>query len=322
MPTASTTASGAAARSASGAGSCAAAASRSRSSRPRERARRLTYLECVVNVSEGRDAGILSVLGASCAGALLDLHADPDHHRAVFTLGGAPDEAAGAARALAATAVPLLDLRTHEGAHPRLGTVDVVPFVPLGKGGAPGPGEHEAAGARDAFAAWAAGELGVPCFLYGPLPGGAVRTLPEVRRRAFRDLGPDFGPARPDPRAGAAAVGARPVLVAWNMWIGGGDVDLARAVAATLRSHAVRALAFDLASGLQVSCNLVAPVEVGPADVFDQASRMLERARAGVTRCELVGLLPAAVLEATPRHRWDELAISPTRTIEAKLGAA
>jgi glutamate formiminotransferase len=197
----------------------------------------------------------------------------------------------------------------------------VVPFVPLGPGGAPGPPVADAVGARDAFAAWASAELGVPCFLYGPLPGGGARTLPEVRRHAFSHLLPDVGGPSPDPRAGAVAVGARGVLVAWNMWLGGGDVAVARDVAAALRSSAVRTLAFDLASGPQVSCNLLTPLEVGPAQVFDEASRLLERAGAGVVRCELVGLVPAAVVEGTPRHRWDELAIAPTRTIEARLGA-
>lgn len=253
---------------------------------------------------------------------MLDLHADPDHHRSVFTLGGTPPLVEEAARALTVEAVSVLDLAPHLGAHPRFGVVDVVPFVPLGRLGAPSARAGEAVPARDAFAKWAADELGIPCFLYGPLQTGALRSLPDVRRGAFRDLEPDVGPRDGHPRAGATAVGARGVLVAWNMWIAGGSAELARSVAAALRSPAVRALGFGLSSGVQVSCNLVDPLRVGPASVFDQASALLASAGAGVERCELVGLTPAAVVEATARHRWTELDLSPERTIEARLGAA
>src|SRR5256885_987430 len=114
-------------------------------------------LECVVNVSEGRDQGTLDELAAACGSDLLDRHVDPDHHRSVFTLVGEE-----APRALAAGAGARLDLRTHTGVHPRLGVVDVVPFVPLA-----GAGLHDAVVARDAFARWAGTELAVPCFLYG-----------------------------------------------------------------------------------------------------------------------------------------------------------
>ena len=152
---------------------------------------------------------------AACAGrALLDVHSDPWHHRSVLTLGG--DDVEAAARAVAAAAVDLLDLSDHEGAHPRLGVVDVVPFVPLprlGGGRRRGADDDlgEALAARDRFARYAADELGVPCFFYGP-----ERSLPEVRRRAFVTEAPDAGPAVPHPSAGAMCVGARPPLVAYN----------------------------------------------------------------------------------------------------------
>lgn len=266
---------------------------------------------------------MLRALVAASEGALVDLHTDRAHHRSVFTLAGRPADVEAAARALAERAVALLDLTVHEGAHPRLGTLDVVPFVPLGPGGAPGPPPAAAVGARERFATWASGALGLPVFLYGPLPGGASRTLPEIRRNAFRGLEPDLGPRTPHPRAGAVAVGARGVLVAWNMWTTGADLPLARSVAASLRSEAVRSLAFDLPSGVQVSCNLVDPLRVGPAQVFDDAAALLEAHGAGIARCELVGLVPAAVLEAAPRHRWHELGLAPDRTLESHLvGAA
>ena len=112
-----------------------------------------------------------------------------------------------------------MNLREHAGVHPRLGVVDVVPFVAL-----PGSTEADALAARDRYGEWSADTLGVPCFRYGP-----ERTLPDVRRGAFRALRPDDGPAEPHPSAGACAVGARPVLVAYNLWLGG-DVSVARRV--------------------------------------------------------------------------------------------
>jgi glutamate formiminotransferase len=277
----------------------------------------LAILECVANVSEGRDPRALTALSEACGGLLLDLHADPDHHRSVFTLAGTADDVLDAARSLARAAVSALDLFGHEGAHPRLGVLDVVPFVPLTP-----PGHLDrAVVARDAFGAWLAGAMGVPCFAYGPLPGGTVRSLPEVRRGAFGMLAPDWGPADPHPTAGATAVGARSVLVAYNLWVTGADATLARSVAAALRGPAVRALGFDLASGVQISCNLIDPYVVGPAQVVDAATALLRPARARVARCELVGLLPASVLEAAPRHRWAELDLGTDRTIEARLEA-
>ncbi|HEX8803351.1 MAG TPA: hypothetical protein VF743_04130, partial [Acidimicrobiales bacterium] len=211
-------------------------------------------LECVVNISEGRRPDVIAAVTAAAGDALLDVHVDPDHNRAVLTLVGE-----AAARAVARTTVAQVDLRHHAGAHPRLGAVDVVPFVPLA-----GSTPADALAARDRFVAWLAGELDVPGFAYGP-----GRTLPEVRRRAFADLTPDAGPDRPHPTAGATAVGARPVLVAWNVWLAEPDVALARSVAAAVRSPQLRTLGLPVAGGAQVSMNLVAPELVGPAEAWD-----------------------------------------------------
>jgi glutamate formiminotransferase / 5-formyltetrahydrofolate cyclo-ligase len=244
---------------------------------------------------------------------LLDLHADPDHHRAVLTFAGPPADVEEAARALARAVLAHLRLTGHDGRHPRLGVLDVVPFVPLGDGRL-----DPAVAARDAFAAWAGDELDLPTFRYGPLPGGE-RSLPAIRRSAFDTLGPDFGPAAPHPTAGATAVGARGVLVAYNLWLSGGDVTVARSIARTLRGPSVRALGFDLAHGVQVSCNLIEPAVVGPAEVFDRVVRLAGDAGAAVERCELVGLLPAAVLQRIPPGRRGVLDLSAERTIEARL---
>lgn len=261
-------------------------------------------LECVVNVSEGGRSDVLAGLAEAAGGALRDLQADAAHGRSVFTLIG--PEAEEGARSLAARAVEVLDLRTHHGAHPRFGVVDVVPFVPL-----EGTGMEEAVGARDGFARWAAGALGLPCFLYGP-----ERDLPHVRRHAFRDLAPDTGPGRPHPTAGAAAVGARPVMVAYNLWLDGSGLERAREAARRLRGPAVRALAFHLGGAVQLSFNLVDPARFGPADAYDGAAALGLR----IARAELVGLAPAAVLEAVDRGRWEQLDLSPDRTIEARAG--
>lgn len=252
-----------------------------------------------MNVSEGRRPDVIAALASVAGQSLLDVHRDPDHHRSVLTLVGEE-----APRAVAAAAVATLDLVAHAGAHPRIGVVDVVPFVPLA-----GSDLDDAVGARDRFAAWAAAELGLPCFLYGP-----ERSLPDVRRSAFDSLAPDVGPLVPHPSAGAVAVGARPVLVAYNVWLAEPDLARARAVAEAVRGRAVRALGLGVGEAVQVSMNLVDPSTVGPADAYDAVA-----SRAAVARAELVGLIPGSVLAAIPRPRWAELDLAEDRTIEARL---
>ena len=278
--------------------------------------RRDIVLECVVNISEGRGAGTLALLAQACRPCLLDLHADADHNRAVLTLAGDDDVVQGAARDLARTAVSLLDLRGHSGVHPRSGVVDVVPWValegwPVRDAAAGTLGAGRALQARDRFAAWASIELGLPVFLYGP-----ERSLPQIRREAWRGLLPDAGPRSPHPTAGSVAVGCRPLMVAYNLWLSGGDVARARSIAGIIRSPAVRALGFGLDGHAQVSCNLVQPLSVGPEQVRDQVAQW-----ADIERCELVGLVPDDVLRAIPPGRWSELDLAPERTIEHRLRA-
>jgi glutamate formiminotransferase len=256
-------------------------------------------LECVVNISEGRDAERIAAIAAAAGRDLLDVHSDGDHHRSVLTLVGEV-----APREVARRAVELLDLREHAGAHPRIGVVDVVPFVALA-----GSTEADAVAARDRFCTWAGDELAVPCFRYGP-----ERSLPDVRRQAFSPLVPDCGPPAPHPTAGAMAVGARPLLVAYNVWLAEPDLALARRVAADLRSPTVRALGLAVGEHVQVSMNLIEPGATGPAEVVDAIA-----ARARVSHCELVGLVPASVLGTTERDRWEELDLAEDRTIEARL---
>jgi glutamate formiminotransferase len=263
-------------------------------------------LECVVNISEGRDAEVLARIAGVGGDAVLDLHRDPHHHRAVLTLAGVE-----AVRAVATSAVEALDLRGHDGVHPRLGVVDVVPFVALA-----GSTPADALAERDAFATWFASQHGVPCFLYGP-----ERTLPEVRRLAFRELAPDVGPGAPHPTAGATAVGHRGVLVAYNVWLSGTDLATAVRLAGQVRRPGIRALGLAVGDRHQVSMNLTDPATVGPATAFDAVAQAAHGA-AEVSGAELVGLLPRAVLDAVPAVRWAELDLAADRTIEARLEAA
>lgn len=261
-------------------------------------------LECVVNVSEGRDQRVLDHLVDAAGTELLDLHGDVDHHRAVLTLLGVD-----APRRVAAAAVEAIDLRRHDGAHPRLGAVDVVPFAPL-----EGSTIGDALTARDDFAAWMGADLAVPVFVYGP-----ERSLPEVRRRAFVDLAPDVGPASPHRTAGACCVGARDVLIAYNVWLQGSSLAQARAVAGEVRGADLRALGLQVGGAVQVSMNLVAPERLGPAAAYDLVAAALDGTGASIERAELVGLLPAAVLDAVDAERWSDLDLSADRTIEARM---
>ena len=256
-------------------------------------------LECVVNISEGRRAEILEQLAEAAGDELLDVHADADHNRSVFTLIGEE-----APRRLAVAAVERLDIGDHQGVHPRIGVVDVVPFVALDTST-----PADALAARDRFCDWAAAELALPCFRYGP-----ERSLPDVRRGAFATLVPDTGPRRPHPRAGGCAVGARGVLVAYNLWLESGDLGLARRIAAGLRGPAVRALGLQVGDHVQVSMNLVDPSVAGPAAVWDRVA-----ASTPIARAELVGLVPRSVLSAIPEERRAELDVTDDRTIEARI---
>lgn len=281
--------------------------------------------ECVINVSEGRDRSVIRALAAAAGVHLLDLHTDGEHHRSVLTLGGPLDTVEAAARSVAREAVSAIDLTTHSGVHPRLGVVDVVPFVPLAAVVAEGDAWAEAVSARDRFAAWAGTELGLPCFLYGP-----ERTLPDIRRHAFASLSPDTGPGGPHPTAGACAVGVRLPLVAYNVWIAGPDhpgrvdgaptaLSVVRSLAAGLRSPSVRSLGLPLSAGAQVSCNLLEPSTVDIAELYDSVAAGARARGCSVVRAELVGLLPEITLRATPRRRWPELDLAENRTIEFRM---
>ena len=266
-------------------------------------------VECVPNVSEGRDHAVVDRLAATIrhAGArVMNVHADPDHHRSVFSFLGSPEVVQAAALALAGEALTLVDMRGHHGRHPRVGALDVVPFVPLD-----GITMDEVVTlARDVGR-----RLGerhrVPVYFYGQAAmRDDRRRLPDARRGGYEALAarlttpegrPDAGPARFDERAGAILVGARAVLVAYNVWLVSTDLDIARAIARRVREAsgglpAVQAMAVELASrGLvQVSMNLLdyrlTPIPVA----FDTVRREAGRRGVAVRRGELVGLAPRA----------------------------
>jgi glutamate formiminotransferase len=275
-------------------------------------------LECVPNVSEGRDRARLDALSRACGDALLDRHDDVDHHRAVFTLAGRSTVAG--VRALAHAVADHVDVRAHDGVHPRFGALDVVPFVALDDAT-----RDEARKSARAFGAWIAAELAVPVFFYDAADD-ARRSLPDARRDAFRTRGPDVGPATPHPSMGAVAVGARAPLVAVNCELASDDVGVARAIARAVRERdgglpGVRALGLALGSvaRTQVSMNLVDLPRTGLEAACRAVERLAGDAGTSVVRVELVGLLPAAELARCSDEFREWSGIGPDRTIEARL---
>jgi glutamate formiminotransferase len=277
-------------------------------------------LECVPNVSEGRDARVIATLVEACGPSLLDVHRDADHHRSVLTIAGpGPRDAVGAVQALARVVAQHIDLRVHRGVHPRLGALDVVPFVAFDEP------RQAAVDAAVAFADWVAAALGLPVFLYDRAdPAG--RTLPDTRRDAFVRRRPDRGPGAPDARLGAVAVGARPPMIAVNCWLDTRDVALAREIASSVRERdgglpGVRALGLDLrdAEATQVAMNLVDLDRTGLEVACMAVRRRAEAAGSHVTRVELVGLAPAAELAICSQAFLDWADLGPDATIESRL---
>ncbi|MDO8478253.1 MAG: glutamate formimidoyltransferase [Candidatus Rokubacteria bacterium] len=270
-------------------------------------------LECVPNVSEGRDLRTVEAVADAVRGVpgarLADVHADPDHHRSVFTFLGAPQAVEEAALALAAAVFARVDMRAHRGIHPRMGALDVLPFVPL----------RDLAMADAVAVARRVGErlgreYGLPVYFYG-----AAATRPE--RRAVRDIrrgeyeglpqkladpawSPDCGPATFNPRVGAVAVGARDVLVAYNVWLDSTDLGAATAIARAVRESSggmacVQALGLPLERrGLvQVSMNLLDYRRTGIARAYDAVTAEAALRGLTISRAELVGLAPRAAFE-------------------------
>jgi glutamate formiminotransferase len=272
-------------------------------------------LETVPNVSEGRDAACIDAVARSLGShgcSLLDVHSDADHNRTVYTLVGRPQEVADSIVAGARDAIQHIDMRVHEGAHPCVGAVDVVPIVYLRS-----DDRESAEDVALAVANRLGGELDLPVFMYGPLASADERRERAYfregglngasARMAAGELRPDFGPQRLHPTAGATLVSARPPLVAFNVELDSPDLELARAVAARVREAGgglagVRAMGVLLATRnvAQVSTNIHDPLGVPLREVVEAIRRETATLGAAITGAEIVGLVPAAALEHFP----------------------
>jgi glutamate formiminotransferase/glutamate formiminotransferase/formiminotetrahydrofolate cyclodeaminase len=269
----------------------------------------VTTLLAVPNVSEGRDAAALDAIGAAFAAGgarVLDVHADADHHRAVFTLAGAPGELAPAVLAGARTALERIDVSAHDGVHPRVGALDVAPIVHVDDA-ARGAACAEALVLGDLLGR----ELDLPVLLYGALAGG--RTRAELRRGGADALGdrlrhgelhPDFGPGDRHPTGGVALVAARPPLVAFNLELAPpATLDDARRIAARIREGGPEGLAGVRALGLELAQRRIAQVSTNVEDPRATPLRAVVeavRAHAPVAAVELVGLAPAVAFADFP----------------------
>jgi glutamate formiminotransferase len=287
-------------------------------------------LEAVPNFSEGRDRATIGAIGDALAAhaRLLDVHSDADHNRSVYTLVGSEEDLVAALLAGIACARERIDLRGHEGAHPRIGAADVVPLVPIREADA----ERARAAALE-LARRAGVELALPVFLYADLaPGrgpaffrrGGPGALQE--RIDAGELAPDFGPSRLDERAGGVIVGARPPLIAFNVNLAGDDLEAAREVARAVRERdggfpGVRALGLRLprAGHVQVSLNVedwrASPLHEVVAAVAREASAR----RLDVTGAELVGLLPAGAAVAAAGSLLGVAGLDPSHVLELRL---
>jgi glutamate formiminotransferase len=279
-------------------------------------------LECVVNVAEGRDRATLRALATECGAALLDVHADADHHRTVFTLAGPADaDAIPAARALADAVEARVAVAGYDGVHPLLGALDVVPFVGLHETDTE---RADAVRAAREFGAWWAETHDVPVFLYDDAdPSG--RDLPRTRREAFTTRPPDFGPDAPHPALGATAVGARRPLVAINVWLASDDLGMARRIAASVRERdgglpGVRALGLPVGSRVQVSMNLVDLARTGVEAAVTEVHERARREPAEVASVELVGLVPRRELERCSAEFREWAGLDGDVAVEARIG--
>ena len=271
-------------------------------------------VECVPNFSDGRNQAVLDALReaiARVAGVrLLDIQADASHHRSVFTFVAPPDAAVEAAFRAMQVATARIDLTTHRGEHPRMGATDVVPFVPVR-----GVTMDDCVQLARQLAERVGRELAIPVFLYARAATRPERErLPDIRKGEFEGLrerigtdpagDPDFGPKRIHPTAGATAIGARPFLVAYNIYLEATDVGLAKAIAKRIRTSsgglpAVQASGFLVDGQAQVSMNLLDIDVTPPAAVFAAVEAAARARGVGVVKSEVVGLIPErAVLGA------------------------
>lgn len=275
-----------------------------------------SLIECVPNFSEGRRAEVVEeivrTVGQIDGVTVLDFSRDETHNRSVVTFAGAAEPVVRAATAAVGRAVELIDMEQHTGAHPRIGSVDVIPFVPLGT-----TRMEECVDLARRFGEQIARTYELPVYLYGEAALRPDRMrLADVRKGQYEglkaDLGsdpardPDFGPKRPHPRAGAVAVGARKPLIAFNVNLATDDITLAQRIAEAIRESsgglpAVQAMAVQLENPgqphyAQVSMNLVDWERTGIAKVVGEIRHLARQFGADIDHCELIGLAPAGAL--------------------------
>jgi glutamate formiminotransferase len=266
--------------------------------------------ECVPNVSEGTDMAVVDACARaieSSGATLAHRTSDSVHNRSVFTFFGSRAQVLDAVLALAAVTTERIDLRTHRGAHPRIGALDVLPFVPFGSAN---EGDAIALAREAAAQIWE--RFRVPSYYYGAVGG---RLLADVRAGGFEGLRarvdvPDVGDVS-HPRCGAIAVGARAPLVAFNVILATSDLAVARHIAATLRERGgglrtLRVLGIPLGDGrVQVSCNLTDPQATPLHRVVGAIRALAARAGVAMLGTELIGLVPRSVLEDVVAHSLD-----------------
>ena len=268
-------------------------------------------VECVPNFSEGRDAVTLEALRSAITRVpgvrLLDVQADPAHNRSVYTFVAPPAPAVEAALSAMRVATERIDMTKHRGEHPRMGATDVVPFVPVRD-----TTMDDCVALARRLGERAAAELSVPIYLYARAATRPERErLPDVRKGEFEGLkerigkdpaaDPDFGPKHIHPTAGATAVGARPFLVAFNIYLDSPDVSIAKDIAKKIRTSsgglpAVQASGFEVAGKAQVSMNLLDIDTTSPATVFTIVEEAARGRGVAVLKSEVVGLIPERAL--------------------------
>jgi glutamate formiminotransferase/glutamate formiminotransferase/formiminotetrahydrofolate cyclodeaminase len=296
-------------------------------------------VECVPNFSEGRNEAVIRALMDAVQAVpgvrLLDHTQDADHHRCVLTFAGAPEAAGEAAFRTAAVAAARIDLRAHEGVHPRVGATDVIPFVPLR-----GVTMDDCVALARHVGKRIGDELKIPVILYEAAATNPVRVnLAEVRRGGLQQLTarmagdpgwrPDFGPARPHPTAGVTVVGARRILVAFNVLLESNDLARARAIAKVVRQSSgglpsVKAIGVPLAgqSRVQVAMNLVNIDETPVHVAFEAVRREAERRDVQIAGSELVGLVPRQAVEQAQAAGIKITSLDPSKILDTRLAQA
>ena len=295
----------------------------------------MAVIESVPNVSEGRRPEVVEALAAAvrrvASVRLLDYSADPSHNRSVFTMAGDAAPLKDAILALFEAATAAIDLRSHAGEHPRLGAVDVVPFIPID-----GASMQDCVALAKETAAAVAARFQVPVYLYEEASTNPARkNLEDIRRGEFEGLAakmktpgwtPDFGPSSPHPSAGASVIGARMPLIAYNINLATDRLDVAKKIAAAVRHSSggfrfVKAMGIPLADRgiVQVSMNLTNYEKTPMFRVFEAVKREAERYGVQVLESEIIGLVPAAALTSTAAHVLQLERFTPDQILENKL---